>query len=102
MKIFNVIYYDVNKKAFIPYDILPYFRSIFYGSKKKERPKTREELKEWIRIRSLCHFWSRCQYEIVLQSWPTSEISDKWDIHDQILMNLDTITDILSEEFKIK
>lgn len=102
MKIFNVIYYDVNKKAFIPYDILPHFRSIFYGNKKKERPKTKEELKEWIKNRSLYHFWSRCQYEIVLQSWPTSEISDKWDIHDQILMNLDTITDILSEEFKIK
>lgn len=102
MKTFNVIWFDVNEKAFTPYDILPYFRSLFYGNRKKERPKTKEELKEWIKNKSLYHFWNRCQYEIVLQRWPTSEILDKWDIHDQIVMNLDIITDILQEEFKIK
>ena len=84
-------------------------------------PKTFEEFKEFVKKESLHQFWSRCEYEIVLSPWPylsspserydkkgEGDINawkehwksylktcDKWDVYDQIIMNLDIITEIL-------
>lgn len=84
-------------------------------------PKTFNEFKQFIKDKSQYQFWSRCEYEIVLSPWPyilapnegydTSkendvetwkehwkkhlESCDKWDIHDQIMMNIDIITELV-------
>ena len=84
-------------------------------------PATFEEFKQFVKVESLHQFWSRCEYEIVLGPWPYVsspsegydkskendldawkqhwkkhlESCDKWDIHDQIMMNLDVITQLV-------
>jgi hypothetical protein len=95
--VFNVIIYNVNTHKMEEYDIFPYFMSVYKNKKKKDRPKTFEEFKKFIESESLYQFWGRCEYEIVLTDWPNGGISEKWDIHKQIMMNIDLITKLFME-----
>jgi hypothetical protein len=98
-KKFYVLIFDPNGKDFIPYDILPYFRDTYNRCKKSIKPKNYESLRDFILAQSLYQFWSRCEYEIILQSWPNADKSKKIDVHDQIKMNIDVISSILWKEF---
>lgn len=88
---FYVIIEDNGK--FQPYDVIPYLLETFH--KQEEKPKTFEDIKEFIRIKSLDMWWARCQYEIILSDWPNERKKEKWDVHKQVMMNLDTIATIL-------
>lgn len=120
-KEFNVIIYDINSKEFKSYNIIPYLLRCYKESKNK--PKTFDEFKRFITKNSMCQWWSRCEYEIILGPWPyiasPSERYDKkgeddieawkehWkkhlnecekiDIHYQVLMNIDIITKLFIE-----
>ena len=87
-------------------------------------PQTFDEFKEFVQKESQYQFWSRCEYEIILSPWPyvsapnegydTSKENDveawkehwkkhldscdKWDVYQQIMMNLDLVTKTLMEE----
>lgn len=103
MKNFNVIFHDINKSDFIKYDVIPYFVKCYKNKQKrknKELPSTFEEFKNFIENESRYMFWSRCEYELILSSWPPRENENgkKIDIHWQIMMNIDNITDIVMDE----
>lgn len=93
MKSFNVIWQDFNKQKFEAYDVMPYFINVYKECENK--PKTFEEFKEFIQQESLYMYWSRCEYEIIICGWPNQETKEKWDIHKQIMMNLDLVTETL-------
>ena len=95
MKMFNVINYNVNKKKFESYNIIPYLVNCY--NEAKQKPKTYEEFEEFVEKQSLYQFWSRCEYEMILSDWPCQKIEEKWDIYDQIMMNLNIVTRILIE-----
>jgi hypothetical protein len=113
IKKFNVIEYNFNSRKVEHYDVLPYFRREW-----KDRPyyyndnwekifvKTKNDLKRWIKDKSHYQFWARCEYECLIGPWPYNEekIFDdlkKIDVHEQIMMNIDIITDVLYNEFEI-
>ena len=98
MKQFNVIIYDINRKKFKPYDVMDFFVDEY--NEEENKPKTFDEFKEFVERKSMWRFWSRCEYEIILTDWPPSGVEEKWDIHRQILMNIDIITEILMENVK--
>ena len=87
---FNVIFYDFNKKEFIPYDIIPSLLEFYYENKKDI--KMFKDFKALIETYSEYNWSCKCEYEIILSDWPCQKVSEKWDIHKQIMMNLDTIT----------
>ena len=93
MKSFYVIVYDINRKTFVPYDIIPYLEKCYYEETNK--PKTLEEFKDFVKNQSMYRWWSRCEYEIILESWPSTNVNEKWDVHRQVMMNIDIITSIL-------
>lgn len=93
MKNFNVIVYDFNNKNFKPYDIMPYLRRSYYDE--DEKPSTFEEFKNFILHKSMYQWGSRCEYEIILSDWPCQKKFEKWDVHEQVKMNIDTITELL-------
>lgn len=124
MKSFNVINYDFNARKFVPYDVIPYLVNTYNdrveryheinlkASKSKNQkefnkykdvleywkiPKTFEEFKEFVKKESQYQFWSRCEYEIILIDWPCQKDEEKWDVYDQIMMNLDTVTKLVME-----
>ena len=114
MREFNVIGYNFNSKEFVPYNIIPYLVSQY--KIKRDKPKTFDEFKEFVKKESMHQWWARCEYEIVLSPWPytlsPSERAkeennvDAWkehwkkhlnecqkiDVHYQVMMNLDIIT----------
>lgn len=142
LKKFNVLTFSNGKIR--EYDILPYFRDAWkykYNKTDKEKikaakyPTKRKQLfKEWVRVKSRYVFWARCEWEMLIGSWPygSKNINDqmkefmsesrdldsyndsvaldniitsdmeKIDVHRQIEMNIDIITDILFQEFKLE
>lgn len=97
---FNVIWEDNGK--FAPYDVIPYLKDRYEALKKKDKPKTFDEFKEFIRKESMYMWWSRTQYEIIITDWPSKTFEEKWDIHKQVMMNIDVITQVLIESLHIK
>lgn len=108
-KKFNVLEYDFSFKRINHYDVLPYFRNQWKCKKynfDKDKVKDKNTLKEWIERASRYMYWARCEYEFLMAPWPYKQekLEDdliKIDVHQQIMMNIDIITDILFEEFKI-
>ena len=108
MKSFNVIVEDVNLRKMEAYDVMPYFVDCYKETKKNsksdydKRPKTFKEFKEFVERKSRYMYWARCEYEIVLSPWVGKEFKEKWDVHKQIMMNIDIVTQILMENVKAK
>ena len=94
---FNVIYLDFNSKRMKEYDIIPHLKNC-YEAKKKEKPRTFDEFKSFIIAESRYQWWARCEYEIIISSWPSGRCEEKWDIYQQIMMNIDLITKLFMQE----
>lgn len=115
---FNVLRWDFNGDRLVHYDVLPYLRMCLEERKKRSKtkryrkfaekdpkikralgmPGTWEELKGVIEVESKYQFWGRCEYEMILTGWPARKNDHKLDVHEQIMMNIDIVTDILWEE----
>lgn len=91
---FNVIIYDNGQ--FRPYNIIPYF--IREYDKLKKKPVTDKEIKEFIESEAKYQFWGKCEYETILLNWPNKSISWKWDVYDQIMMNIDIVVEVFKNE----
>lgn len=104
MKEFNVLVWDINSDKLVKYDVLPYFRECYDDCRKVDRPSTREQWEEFVQRRGMYMYWSRCQYEIIVSSWPPGkkDNSIKIDVWYQIENNIDLIVDILMSEYNGK
>jgi hypothetical protein len=113
MKKFNVLFWDFNTDSLTYYDVLPYFRDCYKEriERSKNRklddseawykvPTTFDEFKKFVKDNSLYRFWSRCEYEMICHGWPVQKKEHKLDIHEQIMMNVDLIAEILYKELK--
>ena len=98
---FYVLNFDINAHKVEKYDVIPYLvdkyvelRNILKRRKKyfKKLPKTFEEFKQFVEDEGKYQWWSRCQYEIIISDWPCQKYEEKWDVWDQIEMNLDLVT----------
>lgn len=102
MKEFNVLIWDANTDKLIKYDVLPYFRSCYEKCEKKRRPVTQEHWKEFVRMHGMYRYWSRCEYEIIVSSWPPNPRKDnsvKIDVWNQIENNLNIVVEFLMSEY---
>lgn len=95
MKSFNVIWWDFNKPAPEPYDVIPYLVDCYIKARKK--PKTVEEFTKFVKDESMYMWWSRTQYEIIICDWPSMKYEKKWDIHKQVMMNIEHIVSVFME-----
>ena len=106
-KKFNVMRWDFNSDKLVPYDVLPYLREevkerwerIIKDKNKTTGTLTVDKLKELVEGASRYRFWARCEYEMICHGWPVHKNEHKLDIHEQIMMNIDVIVDILWNEF---
>lgn len=104
MKEFNVLVWDINSDKLVKYNVLPYFRNCYTECRKSERPTTREQWEEFVHRNGMYMYWSRCEYEIIVSSWPPrkKDNSVKIDVWYQIENNIDLIVDILMSEYNGK
>ena len=119
MKKFNVLLWDFNSDGLEHYDVIPYFVDRYNervkrykkASKRKDFdpnneylkvPETLEDFKKFIKDESRYQFWSRCQYEMICHGWPVQKNDYKLDVHEQIMMNIDIVAEILYNEMNKK
>lgn len=109
MEQFNVINYNCNAKQFERYDVIPHLVDEYNSLKKdkvrrkyKPLPVTFEEFKKFVKDESHYQWWGRCEYEIILVDWPCQCHEEKWDVHQQVMMNLDHITELVMKSVKVK
>ena len=92
----NVLIGDFNSKEIQTYNIFDHYRfkedcddiwKYFEGN----RPVFESEIKKNLRY----YFWSKCEWEVVIQHWPPSEHfrDKKIDVYDQVMMNWDIFID---------
>ena len=91
IKPYKVISWDFNSDNIKYYDIMPFLIDS-YKKIKKNKPKTFDEIKEFIINESRYRFWSRCEYEVIITGWPKQKREVKIDIFNQIMKNIDVIT----------
>ena len=120
---FYVLMWDFNDDVLIHYDVMPYLRDCYKERVKMDKkylrrkncdtesksykkyyktPATLDEFKEFIKAESMYQYWSRCQYEMIVHGWPVRKNDYKIDIHEQIMMNIDIISDIFLKETEEK
>ena len=124
MKQFNVINFNFNAKKFEAYDVIPYLVRAYNEQVEQHNtaeseldiaitkeeieiakssldywkiPVTFDEFKEFVKDKAQYKFWARCEYEIILVDWPCQKTEEKWDVYDQIMMNLDIVTQLVMD-----
>ena len=119
---FYVLTWDFNTDRLEHYDVLPYFRRCWEKQVERaadpeiiklleEYPENRkyyavpgsyEEFRKFVESESQYMFWARCEWEMIIHGWPVRKDDYKIDVHEQVMMNLDTIAGILMEENLMK
>lgn len=89
---------DVNRRVIEPYNIFRH--GGFLGDCRKEIEKHRDdkrgfsiEVQRWLKY----YFWAKCEWEIILSSWPKDDRAkkEKIDVYDQVMLNFDVFIDYL-------
>lgn len=105
----NVYVGDFNGRVIEVHNIFDH--GSFYNDclkNKRKNGKDRETFFEEMRRDLMYYYWSKCEWEIILQHWPPREdFKDlKIDVYDQVRLNWDAFTDYvwahLGELKKIK
>ena len=103
LKKFNVLTFSNGKIR--EYDILPYFRDSWkekYNKEEKEKikaakyqAKRMQLFTEWVRGRSRYMFWARCEWEMLIGSWPygSKNIDDRMKVFMSKNPDLDRYND---------
>lgn len=106
--VFNVLEFDVNSRKTKPYDVLPYFRNSWASKYNKEekdeikKTRSKELFKEYIRTEAQYQFWARCEYEILVASWPFGSYSLTQDMKDFLKNNPDLDLDNFAKNIEFE
>lgn len=95
---YNVITFEINRRKFERYDVMPYFIRAYENARKK--PKTDEEIKNFVIKEARYMFWARCEWEIIISDWPSQQTSSKIDVYYQIESNIDLVARAFKENIK--
>ena len=66
-------------------------------AKKYKNDEQREEFEKEVRQSLMYHYWSKCEWEVVIDHWPPSDRAKaiKVDVYDQVMLNWDIFIDYL-------
>lgn len=71
----------------------------------KKNKENKEAFLEQLRRDLMYYFWSKCEWEVVIQSWPAGHGEKKIDVYDQVMLNWNIFCDYVwshKDEFKEK
>lgn len=87
-----------NAKSFKKINIFHYSNFIYDLEKVLSKHPTKEALSSELRYLLKYYFASKCEYEIIISSWPPDKIyplEEKVDVFDQINLNWDNFVDYI-------
>ena len=91
--------WNFNHDALEPYDVVPRFvESIKHYIKPKDRPKTKEALDKILESDARYYFWAKCEYEMIIHSWPVQKNDQKVDVYQQLKLNWPIFLDFFWEQ----
>lgn len=100
-----VYYENVNQRMITTHNIFNHwgFREDLQKALKKvhvmeDRPEERKEFLETVKRSLMYWYWSKCEWEIILTSWPPDKKNfkdEKIDVYDQILINWYVFSDYI-------
>ena len=105
MLTWNAYYEDFNGRRISTFNIFEH-TAFFDGCvKAAKKCTTKEDFSEMVRREMMYYFWSKCEWEIILTSWPPTrpEVNfrdEKIDVYDQVRLNWDVFIDWLWENRK--
>lgn len=87
-----VIVDDFNAKKITEYDVFDHYR--FAEDVRKAYKKHRNDFDafaESVRKSLAYYFWSKCEWEVIISSWPPSDSTPprKVDVYEQVMLNWD-------------
>ena len=101
--VWNVYVEHFNRQKIVPYNIFDHTDFLADIQKEIKRiPETQddeeyiESVSSVLRSVMMYYFWSKCEWEIVLTSWPTNIRGfhdEKVDVYDQVRLNWDSFVD---------
>ena len=100
----NVYVHDFNARQIKVWNVFDHWKFVEdFGkyAKKLERNKElteeqkKEQFEERLRRELMYYYWSKCEWEIILQAWPAREDfrEEKIDVYDQVKLNWDKFLD---------
>lgn len=94
----NVIEYNINSRSLDVYNVFWHFG--FLNDTKKNAKKNKDNKEEFLsnlKRDAMYYFWSKCEWEIVVSSWPTGDAEEKIDVYDQLAFNWDKFSEYVWE-----
>ena len=97
----NVIYEDFNAKKITTHNVFEH-HSFLEDCKKfaKKYKNDRKQFEENVQRSLMYYYWSKCEWEVIVSSWPEGRSEKKIDVYDQVMMNVDKFMDYLWENKK--
>lgn len=90
---FNIVYENWNNKELKSVNVFDYeFMKTALDKIAKRKPDKRPDFEAFNKeIKSLMmyHFWSKCEFEFIISSWPSGKWETKVDVYDQLKLNWD-------------
>lgn len=96
--------WDSNKRKVVNYEVFgKHYEEELRKARKNKKFTDRESLKDYLKRDFQYHYWSRCEYEMMIGGLSEKfDIPEKIDVYRQLEMNLDRITDYVIEELNFR
>ena len=95
----NVYVDDFNKREIVIHNIFNHYSFVEDLKKIIKKYTEKKEFSEQVRKILMYYYWSKCEWEIVLQGWPCRDDfkEEKIDVYDQIKLNWNRFIDYIWE-----
>ena len=103
MLTWNVYVENVNGRKIVEHNIFNHYYFLDGCIKAAKKFKNdREKFEEAVKTELMYYYWSKCEWEIVITSWPERQNFEdvKIDVYDQVMMNWDIFIDWLWDHKK--
>lgn len=98
----NVIVGDFNSKEIETYNIFDHWRFKEDCDKNwKRHKKDRAAFEDALKTDMMYYFWSKSEWEVIIQHWPPSERykDKKIDVYEQVRLNWDIFVDYVWKSY---
>lgn len=102
--VWNVYHRDINRNKIDIYNVFNHYSFSEEAAKLLKKKLTREKFSEELKGWAMYYFWSKCEWEVIITSWPPHikenklDIGEKIDVYDQLALNWDKFVDYVYEE----
>lgn len=88
-----VYVFDINTRKIKEHNVFNHYDFRKACAKIAKKIKDREEFEQQIKSELMYYYWSKCEWEVVVDSFPPYGKPEKIDVYDQIMLNFDRFID---------